>query len=126
MKWRGRGRGDYVCKEQVDFDSYPAPPHDGTVPECFAAVYRARGMQVPHSHSGHSLAALIPLEDRLSHKIHATRNGWFWLPCPLCGTEFGGHEITDSIPDPARGPGAGQCICPFCTIKRNTPEEAAA
>ena len=25
--------------------------------------------------------------------IYAPLNGYFWLPCPLCGKNFGGHEI---------------------------------
>lgn len=51
--------------------------------------------------------------------------GYFWLPCPVCGTEFGGHEWKDrdgkpsSIPDPDYpvGTGHGRGICPACTIE---------
>lgn len=29
---------------------------------------------------------------RFLHKIYAYLNSYFWLPCPICGHEFGGHE----------------------------------
>jgi len=29
---------------------------------------------------------------RFCHKIYAWLMGYFWLPCPLCGEMFGGHE----------------------------------
>jgi len=86
----------------------------------FAAVYKARGMHIPELHSGDSIGALIPLELRRVHQIWANMHGYFWLPCILCGTEFGGHEITDTIPNPTKGEGYGICICPYCTIERNT------
>ncbi|PSU31709.1 hypothetical protein C9I99_21210 [Photobacterium lutimaris] len=25
-------------------------------------------------------------------RFWATSGGWFWMPCPVCGHEFGGHE----------------------------------
>lgn len=31
---------------------------------------------------------------RLFHRIYAFLFGFFWLPCPLCGEHFGGHEWT--------------------------------
>lgn len=89
------------------------------VPEPFARIYRARGMTVPAGHSGNSVGALIPLPLRQVHRVWAEANGYFWLPCPLCRREFGGHEITDYIPDPVGGPGRSIGICPFCTIERN-------
>lgn len=30
---------------------------------------------------------------RLFHKMYARLFGYFWLPCPVCTKEFGGHEI---------------------------------
>jgi len=30
---------------------------------------------------------------RLLHKLYAKIFGYFWLPCPVCGKMFGGHEI---------------------------------
>ena len=29
---------------------------------------------------------------RSLHKLYAHVFGYFWLPCPLCGRMFGGHE----------------------------------
>lgn len=29
---------------------------------------------------------------RFIQKWYANIAGYFWLPCPLCGTKFGGHE----------------------------------
>lgn len=56
----------------------------------------------------------------LMEKAKAAVGGYFWLPCPCCGEEFGGHEWRDvnglpsSVPDvdePQRSWG----ICPVCT-----------
>jgi hypothetical protein len=51
---------------------------------------------------------------------YAQRNGYFWLPCSLCGQEYGGHEwihtpgVLSSIRD-AHDPTLGHAICPDCT-----------
>lgn len=29
---------------------------------------------------------------RVLHRVYAYLNGYFRLPCPLCGEYFGGHE----------------------------------
>jgi hypothetical protein len=29
---------------------------------------------------------------RIIHRIYAGTFGYFWLPCPICGENFGGHE----------------------------------
>jgi len=29
---------------------------------------------------------------RILHKWYAKLNHYFWLPCPVCGRYFGGHE----------------------------------
>lgn len=89
------------------------------IPEEYAEIYRQRGLPVPAWISGLQAGALIELHHRDKHRRHAYRRGYFWLPCPLCGTEFGGHEITGSIPDPGKGPGTSRMICPFCTMIRN-------
>lgn len=58
---------------------------------------------------------------RAGARLVAKTLGYFWLPCPLCGEEFGGHEWRNilghhsSIPDPARGPSYGVGICLDCT-----------
>lgn len=92
----------------------------GPTPEIYAKVYRSRGMKVPMMRTPHDMGALIPLWMRPVHKAWAETHGYYWLPCVLCGREHGGHEITDSIPDPIEGPGCGVMICPYCTIERNT------
>jgi hypothetical protein len=30
---------------------------------------------------------------RWMHRLYAWIIGYFWLPCPLCATPFGGHEV---------------------------------
>jgi hypothetical protein len=59
--------------------------------------------------------------NRVLHNWYAFLLGYFWLPCPLCGREFGGHEWKDRdgrssvIPDPNGGPSTGIAVCPDCT-----------
>lgn len=31
---------------------------------------------------------------RTLNKLYANFLGYFWLPCPLCGQMFGGHEVS--------------------------------
>jgi hypothetical protein len=69
--------------------------------------------------------------------VTAKTGGWFWLPCTLCGIEYGGHEwgsyrtsdpvYPPHIPDEKNPPvkarsGGGHMgytgICPFCTEAR--------
>lgn len=58
---------------------------------------------------------------RFLNRLYANLSGYFWLPCPLCGKMFGGHEVvintkySNSIATEKRG--FGQCICPDCTFK---------
>jgi C4-type Zn-finger protein len=35
---------------------------------------------------------------RFFNRLYAFTHGYFWLPCPICGEEFGGHEVTGSVP----------------------------
>ena len=56
-----------------------------------------------------------------ARKAYADGHGYFWLPCPLCGAESGGHEWFDrngqaSMIPTEQGPGHAQGICPACTI----------
>lgn len=88
------------------------------VPEEFARIYRRRGMAVPRGHSGHDAGAAIPYRYRHLHQMYAQWNHRFWMPCPLCGHEFGGHEICDVIPD-AEDSSRGRMICPRCSAERN-------
>jgi len=39
----------------------------------------------------------IMLPDRETARYIAEKTGFFWLPCPLCKREFGGHERVDSV-----------------------------
>jgi hypothetical protein len=85
--------------------------------------YRRLGMPLPLS-TGSSLPIgnllrLAPYSWRRFHHFVADWLGYFWLPCPLCGADFGGHESGESIPDPARPPHGGIAICSRCTITRN-------
>jgi hypothetical protein len=67
-------------------------------------------------------AALWSYLPRFTHELYAQSHGYFWLPCVLCGREFGGHEITDSIPDPTSPDRLWTHICPACTAERNGGE----
>ena len=47
--------------------------------------------------------------------FYASVFGYFWLPCPLCGRNFGGHECgAASIPT---SPFEGKCVCPKCEVE---------
>ena len=58
---------------------------------------------------------------RWLHRLYARLRGYFWLPCPICGQMFGGHErgcgdLMTSWTD-------GVCVCPRCAAeaeRRNT------
>lgn len=48
---------------------------------------------------------------RLLNRIYAFLFGYFWLPCPLCGEMFGGHEAgLHSVPIRDR-PGVRRICC---------------
>lgn len=56
------------------------------------------------------------------HWLYATLLGYFWLPCPCCGTRFGGHQWRDrnGLPgeisaNPDR-PWQITALCPTCTL----------
>ena len=59
---------------------------------------------------------------RWVHRLYAGVAGYFWVPCPTCGENFGGHEVGDRGPNLGSiqvesGPGwsRGVSICPACT-----------
>jgi hypothetical protein len=67
-------------------------------------------------------SSLTFVQERIRAGIFASLHGYFWLPCPLCGIDFGGHEWRDGepdkpshIPDPGGIPGLFKGICPYCT-----------
>ena len=57
---------------------------------------------------------------RWLNKIYASLTGYFWLPCPLCKQEFGGHEwkTGDDMPIPNKL-GVYEGICPDCGNNNN-------
>lgn len=63
-------------------------------------------------------ARLVPYRWRWFHHAYAASHVFFWLPCPLCGREFGGHEAGKDIPDPTGGPGRYIMICSRCSRER--------
>lgn len=48
---------------------------------------------------------------RFLHRIYARVFGYFWLPCPLCGEMFGGHEVnyTEAV---SCSDGRHRMVCP--------------
>jgi ribosome-binding protein aMBF1 (putative translation factor) len=48
---------------------------------------------------------------RFLHWFWASIRGYFWLPCPICGNNFGGHEYSGSL-DYSDFTGEG--VCPRC------------
>ena len=59
---------------------------------------------------------------RALHHAYATMNGYFWLPCPVCGEPFGGHEWADVDGLPSSVPVLGSTterrgICTACTVQ---------
>lgn len=66
-------------------------------------------------------AAVVPRPLRWLHRWYAAVGGFFWLPCPLCGVHFGGHEWRPvggrlaSVPDPCGPSNMSVGICPRCT-----------
>ena len=83
----------------------------------------AQVIKVGDADRAHPFARFVPERWRRAHHWFAASNGYFWLPCALCGHEFGGHEWRDinglpsSVPDPTEplGSGMGVGICPACT-----------
>ena len=50
---------------------------------------------------------------RIFHRIYAAMFGYFWLPCPVCGRMFGGHELNNKNTASLIGDdGKAQCVCP--------------
>lgn len=50
---------------------------------------------------------------RAAARSEAAARGLFWLPCPLCGVEFGGHEWEHDATIPASA-SQNRAICPPC------------
>lgn len=65
-------------------------------------------------------ANFLPHRPRFLNQLWAFIAGYFWLPCPLCGRYFGGHEWTGeySIPNKNRpGISTGVCTSQACIEK---------
>lgn len=68
------------------------------------------------------LGKFVPYKWRWFHRWWAAFFGYFWIPCPVCGKPFGGHEwrvingLSSSvwIPDET-GDYTMRGICPKCT-----------
>jgi hypothetical protein len=58
-----------------------------------------------------SLGEKLPYHPRILNCVFACIFSYFWLPCPLCGKKFGGHEWTESINTSFA---SGQGVCPRC------------
>lgn len=59
--------------------------------------------------------------NRIWNRLRALWGGFFWLPCPICGKNFGGHEWAATLKDTAfRGRG----VCPQCVDECNRRNEA--
>ena len=44
--------------------------------------------------------------------LYACTHSYFWLPCPICGKNFGGHEWQESLYDSWS---SGRGVCPSCS-----------
>jgi len=53
--------------------------------------------------------SLLP---RWMHRLYAKFRGYFWLPCPICGRPFGGHEKGGTL---LRDVFNGWMVCRGCT-----------
>jgi hypothetical protein len=71
--------------------------------------------------ASNSKAIFQRAREREHQRAYAERYGYFWLPCPLCGDEFGGHEAWGAIPTDTEGRSEG--ICPSCTQERQRAAE---
>lgn len=53
---------------------------------------------------------------RARRRATAFLRGYFWMPCPLCGHEFGGHEWRGYLMLPGSEPGMSHGVCPACEL----------
>ena len=51
---------------------------------------------------------------RWIHQLYALAMGYFWLPCPICGRYFGGHEWRDPAARIQLTGGRGIGVCDAC------------
>ena len=48
---------------------------------------------------------------RILQQVYAFLWSYFWLPCPICGEDFGGHESAGTLFHSWSG---GRSVCPDC------------
>ena len=56
---------------------------------------------------------------RWRNQIYALAFGFFWLPCPICGEYYGGHESTDGMLMDSWDGGQGVCYKKSCVVEAN-------
>ena len=61
---------------------------------------------------------------RLLDNLYANLMGYFWLPCPVCGIEFGGHEIVQTEPLVSHD-GSAHVVCSHACGKKAKDLNAA-
>lgn len=57
---------------------------------------------------------------RRLHQLYASLMGYFWLPCPVCGRCFGGHEWQVGCSIPMKdGVYISRCVCSAECLRRH-------
>lgn len=62
----------------------------------------------------------LRIKPRFLSRIWAFMGGYFWLPCPICRENFGGHEwgTVNGYPIAVQdSDGHGKGVCQNCVIK---------
>ena len=86
-----------------------------TLPIALPAWYFIR------SDRGFDFVGRFPYQPRILHWLIACWGGLFWLPCPMCGKHFGGHEWGESIHSDWF---SGRGVCPKCADKAREHNKA--
>ena len=60
---------------------------------------------------------------RWAHRLYANLLGYFWLPCPICGRNFGGHER--NFGTLRHTVSMGEMVCSECRTKADERNGAA-
>ena len=63
------------------------------------------------------------MKRRLWNRMRAWFSAYFWIPCPRCGQNFGGHEATGAAL--MREDGSGRLVCPDCAPGVRAEERTA-
>lgn len=55
---------------------------------------------------------------RTFHRLYAKIVGYFWLPCPICGRYFGGHEWQEGCSICSEQKELREAVCsPTCAVR---------